>query len=71
MLGVKILDGVTVRNDITAESEILAQPLVQPIGTALDRITVVIVIGTHCAEQSGPGDHLPPRINMDVFHLMR
>ena len=71
VLAVQVFHRVAVANHIAAEAEIVPQALCKPVSASLHGDSVIVVVGAHHSQDSGPADYLPPRVHVDVFHFVR
>ena len=71
MFGIEIFHRIRIRNHIAPEAHFSPQPLAEPVGTALDRDAVVVIVGAHYAHQPSLLNHSSERVGVNHLHLPR
>ena len=68
---VEVFHRVTVRHHVALKAELLAQAFHEPVVAALNGESVVVVVRTHHAQQSGFGNDASPGVDVHHFDLTR
>ena len=69
VFGVQVFHGIAVRNDVSLEAHLPAQPRGEPVVAALYGHAVVVVIRAHDAQQPGLANDAAERVDVYQLHL--